>query len=195
MGGTDLIPINKASGYSAPELLEFLDYIERKALVKKGTVVTWRKAVKRFLSMLEESDPAYMDVRSLDVDHTAERIMNQGAEFKPSSMKVYMSRVRTAISEFESYKENLMEYKPGIVQREPKRVQKLGSTDDNAATGSAEATDQKEAAASARSDRITVPIPVRDGVIVQVANLPFDLSAAEADKIGRVIKAMATTSE
>jgi hypothetical protein len=37
------------------------------------------------------------------------------------------------------------------------------------------------------------PIPIRENVVVRIHNLPFDLTAAEAEKIANVVKAMAMT--
>jgi hypothetical protein len=42
--------------------------------------------------------------------------------------------------------------------------------------------------------KIIFPIPLREGVVVQIHNLPMDLTAAEAQRISAVINALAVSS-
>ena len=46
-----------------------------------------------------------------------------------------------------------------------------------------------------RGDSITLPIPIRDGVMVQIFGLPQDFSPSEAAKISAVLSAYAQFSE
>ena len=58
-----------------------------------------KAAVNTLLSILDNSE--IEDVTTLDLDEVANRFMNKrGTEVKPDSVKVYKSRVASAIADF-----------------------------------------------------------------------------------------------
>ncbi len=99
--------------FSKAKFLEFLDFLGNKGLMNKMTVASRKAAVKTFLSIL--SDQEAQDVTKLDLNELAIRFSNlKGAEFKPESIKVYKSRVTTALEDFKKYRANPLSFKPTV---------------------------------------------------------------------------------
>lgn len=177
--------------YSLQALEKFLDYAASKGLMKTETAKARKTASSRILGI---ADPAEVeDLREIDLDSVFERFANlQGTEFKPASLKIYQSRVRSAIGEFVSYVNDPAGFRSPITAR------------NNGANGGRKTTDKKnrtqkhaevEAAGDvARSDdpvHLVFPVPIRPNLVVKIQNLPHDLTPEEAKRIAAVVEALA----
>lgn len=189
--------------YSLDALNRFLDYALEKGLLKSETAKSRKTAVNKILEKI--TDEQRGDVRKVDLDLEAEHFANrQGAGYIPTSLQTYKSRAKTALADFESYVDNPMTFKPAGAgngkaasrsgaasgQRKPKQEKA------KAAAEVAKVVQPTSAAplpsAPVVEEGLTFPVPIRSGLIVQLRGMPFDLSAAEAEKIAQVVKALAT---
>ncbi|PHS26285.1 MAG: hypothetical protein COA84_06445 [Robiginitomaculum sp.] len=171
--------------YSKTDFLTFLDYLGNKGLLKKNTVASRKAAVNALLSALDSSEVD--DVRNLDLDHIAIRLANlEGDKFTLSSLQTYKSRYRSALDDFINYSKDPTTFVPKISQRQRKsKPQALSNTVRSPqikATSPPPAPDHNE---------IIFPIPIREDLTVRISGLPSDLTEQEAQKISKVIQALA----
>jgi hypothetical protein len=181
--------------YSRQGLLDFLDYLGKKGLMKVATVMSRKAAVNTLLSILNEEEAA--DLRNLDLDMLLQRFANlKGAEFKPESVRVYKSRLNSALSDFANYKKNPLSFKPQVSTRDrPQPRNSSRERNESGVSAVAGPVDIPVTESFAKVEDITFPIPIRRGVIVKVAGIPADLTPEEATKIGNVILALSGSQE
>lgn len=184
------------SRYSENELAEFLDYVCAKGLIKEATAKSRKVAALKVLSALDDHEK--IDLRNLDRDLSFQRFVNKlGKEFSPDSLATYKSRFNSALDDFLRYVENPAAFKPGGSQRTSRK----GKDEGDAASKASIKRNEQEHVPSPPSMqhaqgtmKIIFPIPLREGVVVQIHNLPMDLTAAEAQRISAVINALAVSS-
>jgi hypothetical protein len=178
------------SDFSKPKLLEFLDYLKNKGLMNAATVSSRKAAANAFLGILSNEEAA--DLRKLDLDEVALRFSNlKGDQFKPESIKVYKSRVASALEDFKSYRANPLTFKPSTSAPKPS-----GSP----SAPKAEKAGTKSGASKQHLDfeegpDVTFPVPIRSDVVVRLVGLPSDLTKKEAAKIANVVLALATEDD
>lgn len=185
-------------GRSRRDLLAFLDYCKDKGLLKASTAEARKAAVNQVLAVLSE-DEAH-DVLQIDIDNVVVRFQNMhGKRYTPDSLKTYKARVKGAITDFISYLTNPMDFRPKVSAglKKPKLTRTTVST---ANEDHSEQNSSKDASAAVKTTSApllttsTFPIPLRPELTILVHGIPFDLTEAEARKIGNVIAAMATPS-
>jgi hypothetical protein len=175
--------------YSEAELLAFIDYLSSKSLLPSATASGRKAAALKILAALDPEEKT--DLRNLDVEQTFQRFSNKfGKEFTPQSLITYKSRFNSVLSDFLKYHENLAGYKTGITKKQSKEN---GSE--------TKVSNKKSSAKDAGSARVPPPptepksyvlqIPISNGTLVEIRNLPMDLTEADATKIAAVIKAHA----
>ncbi|MES1956212.1 hypothetical protein [Salinisphaera hydrothermalis] len=179
--------------YSQEALGKFLDHAGKTGMLPKNTAQSRKTASQKLLSVLHGDEAA--DLRNVDVEELAARFENRHkGDYAPQSLRVYQSRARSAINDFIGWVDNPSGFKPA-----GKRAAKRGrseQTDD----GKARNQDSGGAGAPAGgtddgrkpSTTFNIPIPVRDGFIVEVAGLPMDLKPEEAQRIAGIVTAYAT---
>ncbi len=183
--------------YSRDNLYSFIDYVSRKGLVKSATAANWKNAAIRLLGNLDETEES--DLRSIDLESVCTRFANlEGRNMTPSSMQVYKSRLKTALSDFFAYTESPMSYKPGIAQRsgksnKPNQIKPKTTKPQTKDLTSPEIRTQQEPHLnhSGQTKGFVFPIPLRSDLTVEIRHIPFDLSEHEAERIAMVIKALA----
>ncbi|MEW7987705.1 MAG: hypothetical protein AB2805_07160 [Candidatus Thiodiazotropha sp.] len=178
--------------YSLDALATFLDYAAEKGLVKRNTATSRKRAAFKILSVLEDSEKS--DLRNIDVDHTFDRFTNlQGTEFKPDSLKVFKSRLRSALTDFFAYVESPSTFKPSGAQRNStKRSGAESNQTQKKQADSGNTTIKKDEHTGTHTPQhLVIPIPLRDELTVKVHNIPADLSKQESEKIAAIIRAYA----
>lgn len=181
------------SEYSSRAVVDFLQYAANKGLLNKATANAKRIAVERVFEAAEPNEA--QDVREVDVESLMHRFMNlSGSGFKPGSLTSYQSRVRSSIEEFLAWKSNPMTFRParrGAAKKgrlqgkaEPANLQDLWRSEHGARSGALGLTRAS----------LTLPVPIRGDLTVQIQGIPFDLTKSEATKIANVVLAMATES-
>jgi hypothetical protein len=191
-----------STDYSSDELSAFLDWGVQKGLLKQQTGKSRKIAAQKILSALDASERE--DLRSIDVASTFSRFVNKFAkDFTPQSLATYKSRFQSALDDFMRYKES------------PSTFRFEGQRDKRALDREVALSDQSHVVRRPRIIRasravskvmpqslgtqgsvapvseVVFPIPIRDGTVVRVHNLPSNLTKAEAQRISAVIMALA----
>lgn len=174
--------------YSEEELLAFIDYLSAKNLLGSSTASGRKAAALKILAALDPEEKT--DLRNLDIEQTFQRFSNKfGKEFTPQSLITYKSRFNSALSDFFKYHENLAGYKTGTT----KKTSKDNGSESKVSNKKVTAKDKP----SPFGDLLPEPksyvlqIPISNGALVEIRNLPMDLTEADATKIAAVIKAHA----
>lgn len=182
-----------ADKFSAVKLNEFWEYVIEKGLMNKQTAISRKTASQKVLELLDESER--QDLRALDREHAFVRFQNiAGKRYSPSSLTVYRSRFNASLDDFLSYAANPSGFKSNTTKSNGK-VRGEG-TKQNAKRVAASAEKESSSTQSTldlspSSDNLTLPIPLRPGVVVKIFGLPSDLSEDEAKKISGVVSAYA----
>ena len=180
-----------ADDFSVQGLLAFLDYEREKGLVKDATISARKAAVNAVLGILDADEA--VDLRQTDIDRVMTRFSNKsGTNFTPDSLKTYKSRVSSAISDFLSYRESPINFKPGLNARTSRRS-KPDDTDGKQVKNTESFS--RGSADGFSSTSTAFPIPIRPDLIVRIVGLPSDLTKQEASKIAKVVMAMANEEE
>lgn len=173
--------------YSAHKFVEFWGYVIAKGLMNRETATSRKIAAQKVLAIASEEER--QDLRSLDRDGVFVRFENlEGKKYSPQSLRVYRSRFNTALDDFIKWSEN-----PSGSFKSPPRVKP--STDKK--SGKPKKPDSQPRALPSVAENVlgtenlTLPIPIRAGVVVKIFGLPVDLATEEAEKIAGVIKAYA----
>ena len=173
--------------YSIAAFNRFFEHAAEKGLMKRNTAISRKAATNKILAVLDKSELS--DLRVLDLDQTFERFQNlHGMEYKPDSLQVYMSRARTAVSDFISYVDNPSSFKSISNQRSTRSK----ATHKQRKKSANNQRDSKHEEPSHHDTKgIIVPIPLRENLTVRISNLPADLTQAEAERLAAIVKAYA----
>ncbi|MFZ5698437.1 MAG: hypothetical protein ACOY9J_06935 [Pseudomonadota bacterium] len=194
--------------YSKAALARFLDIVTQQGLVNTNTGMGWKAACNRIF----EDVPDEEDVRTIDVDTAIKRYNNRHpGTMKPSSLKEYERRLKTAIRAFTSWVHDPSGYKPhgkssakgtngkSCESTEKGTPKKKGGTPDAIdTTGSTPATAPlRQEAVPARPHVIhglSLEFPMRPDFLAQVV-VPRDMRADEAKRLSRFIMTLAQDYE
>jgi hypothetical protein len=192
-----MIPMTGATS-SQKDLIAFLDYLSDKGLMNTQTAAGRKAAVNTLLSALDPDETA--DVTKLNLDEVATRFLNKRAgDVRPDSVKVYKSRVASAIKDFQKYRADPLNFKVGITPkpttaaRTEKTVAQPNATGNG--TANAATSSSHHVFVSPSEIEIVVPIPIRPNTIIKIVGLPSDLTKQEAAKLANVIQAFATVDD
>ena len=180
---------------SRDKLLDFLDYLSEKGLVAKSTIAGRKAAVGKVLGILspEEAD----DVTKLDLGQVMTRFQNlEGRNYTPGSLNTYLSRLNSAVADFDTYLKNPLGFRPTVQSRE-KRTKPESKRENASSPSTSPAPSQDRVAQKSplMPSSSILPIPIRQDVTVYVQGIPYDLTAAEATKIANVIRAMGVPAQ
>ena len=182
--------------YSLDSLRQFFDRAANNGLMNRNTAQSRKAAANKVLGVLPEDEVG--DLREVDLEDAFRRFQNlEGMSYKPDSLQVYQSRLRTAVSEFISFVDAPAQFKPTGNRRGGGKKQAKGN-DQRTPDSQEEVSTSLHTTTygvNARQDCIAVPVPIREGVTVQIQGVPLDLTAGEAGKIAAIIKAYAATEE
>lgn len=185
--------------YSLEGLNNFLEYAAKKGLIKENTAASRRRAANSILGILEPHE--VVDLKQVDIDHVFDRFQNlQGTGFKPESLRVYKSRLKSALEDFFAYTENPAAFKPSGIQRSSPKVKKEPAKQKPKPSASGAGGKQQPIGSAEHekppiSDRhISIPVPLREGITVTINNVPADLTGQEAERLAAIVKAYAVPS-
>ncbi len=175
-----------ANGYSADDLLEFLDHVGDKGPMPATTAQALAVATRNVLAIL--SDEEKVDLSRLDLDTAIKRFTNKRAkDFNPTSLKEYGRRVRRAVALFLNWREDPANFTVKTRTTNAVRRKDKGYANGEPATRDTPAEQlPEEAAGTYRSS-----VPVRPGLVVTLVNIPNDLTRAEAERIATFVRMLA----
>ncbi|MEO0343892.1 MAG: hypothetical protein AAF198_10685 [Pseudomonadota bacterium] len=177
--------------YSLEALLDFIDYLSDKGLMKVKTASAVKASANKFFSALDPEE--LIDLRKIDIDQAATRFNNKfSSNYDPTSLRSYRNRSEKALNDFLSWKADPANFKPGIQTRT--RRPKESQTQMLAPSLEARVL-PKQTDIHSLPDVQAVPIRIREGHTVTIEGLPFDLTDAEARKISNIVQAYVQISE
>jgi len=175
-----------ANAFSSDDLLDFLDHAGDRGLMPAATAQALAVATRNVLGVL--SDQEKRDVGSQDIEGIIKRFMNKRAkDFNPSSLKEYGRRVQRAVALFLQWREDPANF--SVKTRSTPATRKKEK-----AKGQSKAVSEPNEPAEDGNSRVgsyNSSVPVRPGVVVTLANLPHDLTKAEAERLGSFVRMLA----
>ncbi len=174
-----------ANGYSADDLLEFLDHAGDKGLMPAATAQALTVATRNVLAILSDAERA--DLSQQDLDTAIKRFTNKRAkDFTPTSLKEYGRRVRRAVELFLTWRRDPANFTTKTRTTGASRKEGRGVVVGEPAARYAAEQPEDEVAGTYRSS-----FPVRPGLVVTLANIPNDLTHAEAERIAVFVRMLA----
>jgi site-specific recombinase XerD len=172
------------SEYSESELVSFLEYLSDKNLLNSSTASARKAAVIKILSAVDEEEKN--DLRTLNLEQLFQRFTNKyGKDFTPESLVTYKSRFNLALNHFFQYKQNPATFKIGNAKRS---IKESGTAKKVGAKNIAHQHSQLPPAPNDTKSYV-LQIPISDGRLIEIRNLPMDLNASDAKKIAAIITA------
>ena len=144
-----------------------------------------KSATNKILNALDEHEKS--DLRNLNKEQTFTKFVNLNMNsFKPSSLKIYKTRFNKSIEDFLNWVEDPTNFNSNtnnsskITKTNKSNMKKVGNDHDNILSNTSTSSNNEVKTYS-------FPIPLRENIIVQLNNLPIDLTESEAKKIGDIL--------
>ena len=103
-------------------LIDFFDFVADKGLMKKQTAVSYKKACKIVLGILNETESA--DLSKINLEDVIVRHRNLAAgKILPITLRAYEARTRAAVKAFLDYARDPSSWKPAVQQRTRRAVE------------------------------------------------------------------------
>lgn len=170
--------------YSEAAFLDFLRQGTVAGVIRPSTARSRRMAAEQLLVQLKSNER--LDLRQLDVDDLCTRFHKlQGSTIRPETLQIYNERLKAGLRDFFNWTQDPDGFTS--VEGETSEVQRVAALDD---PGQARAREEL-ALNPPRSPHEILPVPIREDLVVYLQNVPLDLTPREADRIARVVKALA----
>lgn len=179
--------------FSEEAFIEFLGYLASKNLLNSSTASARKAAVAKILSAADDDEK--QDLRNLDKDLLFQRFANKhGRDFTPESLVTYKSRFNAAFADFISYKNNPSGFRVGKGRKTFKEKNGVGKKN---AEKFSESSPKNLSPPNFSFDTkaYVLQIPISNGTIIEVRNLPLELTAGDATKIAAIIQAHVINTE
>ena len=176
-----------ANAYSVDDLLEFLDHASDRGLMPAATAQALAVASRNVMAVLGDQEKE--DLSSQDLDAVIKRFTNKRAkDFNPSSLKEYGRRVHRAVDLFLGWRNDPANFtvKTRATSGSRRKDRPEAAEEPSELRGSSEA--------APHAGTFNSSVPVRPGLVVTIGNVPFDLSKAEAERIGVFVRMLAVES-
>ena len=178
--------MNSETSRSIEALLQFLKQAGMEGLINPAVARSRRNAIAQLSGELTSDERS--DVSRIDVDDLASRFHKlEGSSIRMETLDLYAERFRMALTDFLAWLDDPAGF--DSVGGEKKRAVTRGSL-----TREQEVAERITLEATDNPSNI-IPIALRPDASVYVANLPLDLTVAEAEKIARVVRAFACNGE
>lgn len=178
--------------FSLDAFNRFMDHAASRGILKPNTAQSRKAATNKILGVLEQSEVT--DLRNVDLDSAFDRFQNlQGMQYNPDSLRVYLSRARTAVSDFIAYVQNPVGFKSSTAQRSQakKEVQEGGKTKKSNKKQEVSVNSNNPPDVEPKPRGLEIPVPLREDLTVRIQGIPADLTQAEAERLAAIVKAYA----
>jgi hypothetical protein len=173
--------------YTPERLLDFLREAPTQGLLNPAVARSRANALEHLFTELSDEERA--DIRRIDVDRLAGRVHKiQGSTIRPEVVELYRTRVQEALIDYLAWLANPKTFASISGYTLRRDIRSFASATSNAEEARA-LEDIALTTTERRKDFISVPL--RDNVTVYITNLPLDLNTAEAERIARVLEALA----
>jgi hypothetical protein len=186
------------SGHSVDDLVDFLNHAGERGLMPVATAQALAVATRNVFSVLDEAERA--DLPLDDLEGIIRRFNNKRArDFNPGSLKEYGRRVRRAVDMYQQWKHDPANFTIKTRATSTPKKKERGTDRLGASAASRASADDAEFPAppalpigsTATAAGYQTAFPVRQGQVVTIQNIPFDLSAAEAERLAQFIRLLA----
>ena len=176
-----------ANAYSLDDLIDFLDHAGDRGLMPAATAQAFAVAARNVLGVL--SDQEKNNLSDQDLDSVIKRFNNKRAkDFSPTSLKEYGRRVHKAVELFLTWREDPANFTVKTrATATPRKKEKGKNSAPLQPDAEPEQFDQQQTAPGTYRSAI----PVRPGVVVTLANVPYDLTKAEAERLAGFVRMLA----
>ena len=175
-----------ANAYSADDLLDFLGHAGDRGLVPAATAQALAVASRNVLGVLTEEEKD--DLSQLDLEAAIKRFNNKRAkDFNPSSLTAYGGRVRRAVDLFLQWRDDPANFT--VKTRTASTPRRREKAVENGNTGTKEAESAR--GLDLRAGTYQSSLPIRPGLIITLANVPHDLTRAEAERLANFVRMLA----
>ncbi|MCK7594963.1 hypothetical protein M0G41_14940 [Lysobacter sp. CAU 1642] len=179
-----------AIDYTPGKLLDFLREAPSQGLLNPAVARSRANAIEALFTELTDEERA--DLRRVDAERLAARAHKiQGSTIRPEAVALYKERVHEALQDYFAWLENPNSFASNsghALRREMRSFMKPATEQEARAL-----EDIALATSERRKDMVSVPL--REGVTVYITHLPLDLSAAEAERLAGVVRALAVAGE
>lgn len=174
------------NAFSADDLLDFLDHASDRGLMPAATAQALAVATRNVLGVL--SDQEKKDMSRQDIDGVIKRFNNKRAkDFNPSSLKEYGRRLHRAVALFLQWREDPVNFSVKTRSAAGARKREKAKGQVQVTPDSGDFFEDN----NARTGTYNSSVPVRPGVVVTLANVPHDLTKAEADRLASFVRMLA----
>lgn len=177
--------------HSVEDVIGFLNHAGERGLIPAATAQALAVATRNVFSVLGEEERAALPLD--DLDGVIRRFTNKRArDFNPASLKEYGRRVRRAVEMYLRWREDPANFTVKTRTTTPARKRATA-----AAPGQTEpVVDQHVFCDHAvlnphEGSGYQTAFPVRPGQVVQLRNVPHDLTASEAERLAQFIRLLA----
>lgn len=172
-----------SNAYSAEDLLAFLDHAAERGLMPAATAQALAVASRNVFGILSEPEKA--DVSQLDLDAVIKRFQNKRArDFSTDTLKEYDRRVRRAVKLFLEWREDPANFHAATRSTTTGRRRKSGPE----ISASGEISNSGAAVPLPSTGTYQTVLPLAPGRIVTLANVPVDLTTAEAERLAQFVR-------
>lgn len=173
--------------YTRDRLFQFLRQSTIEGILNPAVARSRINAVEQLFADLNETE--LHDIRTIDVDILCTRIHKiNDSSIRPEVLDLYSKRAKAALHDYFSWVDNPNSF--FSIGGDSIRKDKRHKSSNKEMTVEQKALEDISLATSEVNNEI-ISIPLREGRMVYVQNLPLDLTAREAQKIARVVVALA----
>jgi hypothetical protein len=177
---------------SVDDLLDFLNHASERGLMPAATAQSLAVASRNVFGILSEGERSAL--AASDLDGIIKRFTNKRAkEFTPSSLKEYGHRVHRAVELYTRWRESPADFTVKTRATNTGRKRERSARTEQAATAGQDDDDVPRSSTHGNAGYQSA-FPIRPGHVVTIANIPYDLSGAEADRLAQFIKILAPAS-
>jgi hypothetical protein len=170
--------------YSSASFSDFMRQSVVMGLINPATLRSRKLAAEKLLSELRSHERN--DLRLVDVEELCSRIHKlQDSAIRPESLDVYKSRLKDALADFIRWVDDPESFVPRESEFKSTREYLKQQPEDH------KQAREELALNPPRSPLEIFPVPIRDGLVVYIQNVPLDMTRKEAEKIAAVVKALA----
>ena len=174
--------------YTVDDLLGFLEHASDRGLLPAATAQALAVASRNVFGVLESGERN--DLRALDLAAVVKRFQNKRArDFTPSSLKEYERRVNRAVALFMDWKADPSNFKAATRSTQSARRRTKASILDEPSNTPPVAGFEPPFQLIPGTYQTSVPLG--PGRIVTLANVPMDLTTAEANRLVRFVQMLA----
>lgn len=180
------------ANYSLEHLAEFLDIAASQGLLNRATAQSRKVAASKVLGVLDEAQQA--DLRDVNVDEALKRFGNlERGNLKPESLRIYGTRTRSALRDFIAWVDDPVNFKASASPRSTPQAtsKKAPRRSGGPRRQQDEQVDNSVQENAPQGPGFRITIPLRMGKqLVEVRNLPTDLTAQDVNRIIAVLNAL-----